>query len=166
MPISIDDYAKVFRKLPILITFEKNGEEKQETLNIKYKPLNEAWVDRYNEIQSRHEHAQQSRLEEGNALAVRERALAIVENPDSEEAKAERAKFDADIENYKVRIKEDTERHKKEVAGFLSDTLIDVDMVDGEGKPVKPTAEFLVTLDFELLSEINTGILKKTFRAT
>jgi hypothetical protein len=167
MPISIEDYKRVYRTLPVSLTYEtESGETKSADLTIKYRPITQAWVDRYGEITNTNEAIKERTMQEGRALSQREHALNTVVNPDKKKAAKERAQFQADLDAYRERIKAQTESHKQEFAELLASTLIDVDMTDAEGKRVSPTAEFLVTLDFEFLREMQDGILKKTFRVS
>lgn len=163
-----------FRKLPIeLFYFDDDGKEQTDVLNIKYWPITQRWLDEQEQVkkkirQTSEEGLELARLTDEIEAKLNKAQAELLEKPDDEELKrtAEELKKSVDESSEKLEkfVEDAKEMGKRMMAEHLAPILIDLDIVD-EGKPVKPTVEFLMTRDFELLNHIATEIKKRAFQA-
>lgn len=52
---------------------------------------------------------------------------------------------------------------KWQITDELADVLIDIDLVDEKNKPVKPTKDFLESIDIEIVQKIHGAIMDDVF---
>jgi hypothetical protein len=172
MSISINDYARVYRTLDIPVTYlAEDDEEKQETLHIKYRPIQQSWIDGWQETSERLTKDVTQQTEEciSSAFRAANEIISVNTNGSTPQTTEEKALFLAAllaVVNARMDLTEEQKAEGKKLkARQLSTILIDVDMVDPESKKkVQPTEEFLGGLDLEFLNEVGEGILKKTYR--
>jgi len=172
MPIPVSDYKQgVFRKFPLPVLYKKDGEVKEETLEIKYKPFNQTWLDEWDAIFKR-VRAKISQQNEQIVSSAFDAAVSLIEahaNGYTPQTTQDKAVFLSSlislIEDKSELTDEQKDEQKKLMARQLSTVLIDVDMLDEEKKPVEPTADFLYELDFEFLLDVGAGVVKKIAQA-
>lgn len=169
-PMELDDYSRNFKTIPFEVDyFDKQGNAQHSTLNIKYRPVRESWINEWNALQ-RWIGERRSALDAQAMDILRRQAqynkLPEVKNKKSKEAK-ERKKLVADLQKEGEALALEVENAKKEVAektaANLSEVILDLDITD-KGQPVKITAEFLATLDLEFLQEIGELLGKRIAR--
>lgn len=168
--MELNNYRKNFRRVSVkLFYLDESGNEKEDTLDVRYKPITQQWLDE-NELAQKHlakliqEGA--SLAEEVDALVATAKELADkAELDDSKQTESDEATKAA--EDAKARLEAFLSERKMEgrrqFAESLASVLIDLDIVDN-GKPVQPTVNFLMDCDVEFLADINESIRKKTFR--
>ena len=167
--MELGNYRKNFRRVPVkLFYLDENDSIKEETLDVKYKPITQAWLDENERIQEKILQKTKEGLElaraadETQALVVKLRSEAIYSGSiELEEAEVKSQEAAAKVEAYLAEAKE---MAKRLLAEHLSPILIDLDITN-KGKKVEPTVEFLATCDLEFLQDIAETVKKRTFRA-
>ncbi|GEM_PF-6080100 len=167
-----------FEVLPISIKYidEKDNLEKNETLNIKYRPIKSDWFASVEQTEKELDQIKNETVERLQGIAeliktqqeLKDRLDSIGESSaDESDKKQAQAEYDKHIKLVEKErdllekfLEESKEATSTVLAKKLLPVLVDLDMTD-EGQPVKPSLEVLNSLDYELLLEILTGIKKK-----
>lgn len=151
MPIKAGE--QIVKTLDFPVT--KRGEDGQEvadTLHIKYRPVTQGWLDKWEEEAKR----EVGVFEEVLRLRSEIQRLAAER---AEEAAVGAAR--AALDEY---VKQNPAPEHEIIFRQMAELLADVDHVDAGGKPVPVTVEFLATFDKEMILDIKERIEKKLFR--
>lgn len=154
MPIKPNE--SLIRKFQLKVMVQNGeAEPREETLTIKHRPVTDEWLDRWAETAAREQQSLQAELDKIQKKAdelEKRREEEGAEDIDQDEALKV-------IEEARASLTE--KRQKSFLVRQMADLLIDIDHVDGEGRPIPPTEEFLYTMDRAFLEEIKEGIEKK-----
>lgn len=156
-------------------SFDKEGKEHTDTLNIKYKPVDETWFDLFDVVREKIERLKDEGLKLVASLAQEENKLQelgqkLQEASDDQEKETLQAAYDEQklpVEDLRTRIdvliKENRKIQSEMLAEQLSPILISLDMTL-DGKPFEPSVENLVFLGMEFCLDVLEVIQKKVHR--
>lgn len=169
--------SNTYRVAPIPVKAKENGQEIETVLNVKYRPLDRAWFNSYEQVQRKINRLRTDGIALAGKLDETENRLLDLKTGlsalliGSDEAKSLQSEIEA-----QTKVAEDGQKELKEfmeqasslqqnlMAEQLLPVLIDLDLTDDEDKPLEITLDLLTGLDYELLYDIGDFIAKKTFR--
>ena len=157
--------AQIVKTLPVPVRKRsEDGKVVDDTLEIEYRPVTKAWLDKWEEIRLKEQAVAQASFA---LLAERMAARAALEGAKEED----RAELQSKLEDVERRAREHREANPEPEYDFLTrqmaDLLVDVGYVGEDGKPLPVTEENLANVvDRELLVEISERIEKKLSRGS